>query len=471
MPVAAASAQAQSSTSGTETTSRGSGNYVWSSGGDKLAIKWTGGFRLSNDDKDIEWVESGRTVELSDGGWVLTTGVVLRGLPDGTIERSYRRNGFAQPYEPGGRAYLADALIRVIRSSGFGAESRVARFLKQGGVDAVFAEIAQLEGDYVRRIYYTELFKQAQLTPAQITKIAQQASTTISSDYELGTLLKAASKHTNGDEGALVALIDATNTIGSDYEQREALVVLLPQHPSAKVAAAVLTAASGLGSAYERSTLLIEFVHRGGLSVTTKPAFFDLVAGTTSSYEQGRILQTVMATPDMSADVVADARKSSLKMGSDYDRREVLMSSMAHQTMTAKGAADVIDATSTIRSDNERANVLVELAKKGGVTAESAPAYFGAVSRITSSFEQRRTIDPVLAAKLDDAILTPLLRAVATIRGDYDRAETLVSVARRQSISSAVRPLYVTAAESIRSDYDQTRALAELVRAEKRGVR
>lgn len=474
-PMAAPAPQAQpaqAATSGTEISGKGSGNFVWNSDGDKLAIKWTGGFRISNDDKDIEWVESGKTVEVTDGGWVLTTGVVLRGLPDGTIERSYRRNGFAQPYEPAGRAYLADALIRVIRHTGFGAESRVARFLKQGGVDAVFAEIAQLESDYVRRIYYTELFKQAKLTPAQVTKVAEQASTTIKSDYELGTLLKVAGKQTNGDDGALIALIDATKTIDSDYEQRQALASLLPQRPSVKVASAVLTAASGVGSDYERATLLIEFVHRGGLSSTTKPAFFDLVTRMSSSYEQGRVLQTVTAASDMPADVVGDARKSSLKMGSDYDRKQVLLSSMAGQTVTPKDAAEVIDAASTIRSDNERANVLIELARKGGVTAESAAGYFAVVSRISSSYEQRRTIDPVLASpKLDDAILTPLLKATATIKSDNDRAETLIAVARRQSISAAVRPLYVAAAEGIRSDYDQTRALAELVRAEKRGVR
>src|SRR5262249_28267441 len=117
------------STSSSQATTRGSGNSVWSNNGDKLAIKWTGPFRL-DDDKDIEWSEPGRTVEVSDGGWVFTTGVVLKSKSDGTIERSYRRNGFVRPYEPEGREYLASALIRVVRKSGFGAESRVARFLK-----------------------------------------------------------------------------------------------------------------------------------------------------------------------------------------------------------------------------------------------------------------------------------------------------------------------------------------------------
>ena len=45
------------------------------------------------------------------------------------------------------------------------AKERVARFLKQGGPDAVLAQIDRLDdSSYVRRVYYTELLKQAELS-------------------------------------------------------------------------------------------------------------------------------------------------------------------------------------------------------------------------------------------------------------------------------------------------------------------
>ena len=452
----------------TQTTTRGSGNSVWSSGRDKLAIKWTGAFRLSDDDKDIEWIEPGQSVEVSDDGWVFSTGVVLKGKSDGTIERSYRRNGFVRPYDPEGREYLATALLRVVRKSGFGAESRVARFLKQGGIEAVFAEITQLEGDYARRLYYTELFKQAKLSPADLTRVANQASTTISSDYELATLLKAAAKLNVGDENALVALIEATRTLNSDYEHHQALSALVPVKPTTKVASAALASAVNLQSDYERATFLIDFARRGGLTSTTKPAFLDLVKGMHSSYEQSRVLQTVMAVPDVPADVVADARKASTSVGSDYEHRQVLMSSMAATAVSPQDAGGVIESAASIRSDNEKANVLVTLAKKGGVTAETAGPFFSVVSGISSPYEQRRVIDTVSGTpKLDDAVLSSLLKAAASVKGDYDRAEILVRVAKNHTLTTVTRPLYLAAADGIRSDYDQTRVLAELVRSEK----
>jgi hypothetical protein len=460
--------QGSGSTSTTQTTTRGSGNYVWSGGRDKLAVKWTGAFRLADDDKDIEWIEPGQSVEVSDDGWVFTTGVVLKGKSDGTIERSYRRNGFVRPYEPEGREYLATALLRVVRKSGFGAESRVARFLKQGGIEAVFTEITQLEGDYARRLYYTELFKQAKLSPADLTRVANQAATTISSDYELATLLKAAAKLNVGDENALVALIEATRTLQSDYEHHQALSALVPVKPTPKVASAALASAVNLHSDYERATFLVEFAKRGGLTSATKPAFLELVKGMHSSYEQSRVLQSVMAAPDVPADVVADARKASTSVDSDYEHRQVLMSSMAATSVTPQDAGGVIESAASIRSDNEKANVLVTLAKKGGVTAGTAGPFFSVVSGISSPYEQRRVIDTVSSTpKLDDGVLSPLLKAAASVKSDYDRAEILVRVAKNHTLTAVSRPLYLAAADGIRSDYDQTRVLAELVRSEK----
>jgi beta-lactamase regulating signal transducer with metallopeptidase domain len=460
--------QGSTSTSTTQTTTRGSGNYVWSSGRDKLAIKWTGAFRLADDDKDIEWIEPGQSVEVSDDGWVFTTGVVLKGKSDGTIERSYRRNGFVRPYDPEGREYLATALLRVVRKSGFGAESRVARFLKQGGIEAVFTEITQLEGDYARRLYYTELFKQAKLSPADLTRVANQAATTISSDYELATLLKAAAKLNVGDENALVALIEATRTLQSDYEHHQALSALVPVKPTPKVASAALASAVNLQSDYERATFLVEFAKRGGLTSATKSAFLELVKGMHSSYEQSRVLQSVMAAPDVPADVVADARKASTSVDSDYEHRQVLMSSMVATSVTPQDAGGVIESAASIRSDNEKANVLVTLAKKGGVTAGTAGPFFSVVSGISSPYEQRRVIDTVSSTpKLDDGVLSPLLKAAASVKSDYDRAEILVRVAKNHTLTAVSRPLYLAAADGIRSDYDQTRVLAELVRSEK----
>jgi beta-lactamase regulating signal transducer with metallopeptidase domain len=452
-------------------TTQGSGNFVWSDDGDRVAVKWTGGFRISDDDKDIVWVEPGKSVHVSNGAKMFSTGVEVKGLADGKVERTYYRNGFAREYEPEGREFLAAMLQKVVRMSGFGAESRVERFLKQGGVNAVLAEIDQLQGDYARRVYYRELMKQAKVPPAELSRMMTRASETIQSDYELASLLVTALGQVPADEAARVALIDATKTIASDYEMRRALTAALTESMSPKVSSSVLSAAASIGGDYERATLLIELAKKGGLTSATKAAYFELVKTLRSSHEQGRVLRSVAALPNMPEDVIADAVKASQAMSGDYERRQFLAQSIARQPVTSKSAGDVIQAAAGIRSDNEQATLLVDLVRRGGLTDETAASFFPVVASMTASYEQRRVLQAVLAApQLSETVMTGLLKTAASITSNYERAEILVAAARKQPLSAAGRSLYLTAADTIRSEHDQTRVFAELVRAE-RGIK
>ncbi len=452
-------------------TTQGSGNFVWSNDDDRVAVKWTGAFRISDDDKDIAWVEAGKTVNVSNGAKMFSTGVEVKGLADGKVERTYYRNGFARPYEPEGREFLATMLQKIVRMSGFGAESRVERFLKQGGVNAVLAEIDLLQGDYARRVYYRELMKQAKVSSPELARMMTRASETIRSDYELSSLLVSALGQVSGDEAARVALIDATKTIASDYEMRRALTAALNDSVSPKVSSAVLAAAGSIGGDHERATLLIELAAKGGLTSATKAAYFELVKTLRSSHEQGRVLKSVAALPNVPEDVIADAVKASQAMSGDYERRQFLAQSIARQPVTSKSAADVLQSAAGIRSDTEQATLLVDLVRRGGLTDETAGSFFPVVAAMTSSYEQRRVVLAVLAGPhLSEVVITGLLKTAASINNSFERAEILVATARKQPLSAAARTLYLTAADTIRSEHDQTRVFAELVRAE-RGIK
>jgi beta-lactamase regulating signal transducer with metallopeptidase domain len=453
-------------------SAQGSGSFSWSNNGDRVSIKWTGPFRISDDDKDIVWVEPGKMVQVSNGARVFSTAVEVKGLADGKVERIYYRNSVSRQYEPEGREFLAGMLQKVVRVSGFGAEDRVARFLKQGGVPAVLAEIELMQGDYARRLYYRELLKQAKVTPAELSKLMGRASETIKSDYELASLVASATAQAKGNEAALVAVVDATKTIESDYEMRRALTAAMADPVTPKIASSVLTSAGTIASDYERATLLIELAKKGGLTSATKAPFFELVKTIRSSHEQGRVLRSVAAMPTLPEDVLAEAVKASQAMSGDYERRQFLSQSIARQPVTSKSANDVIQSASGIRSDNEQATLLVDLARRGGVTDETAAGFFPIVATMTASYEQRRVLMAVLAgpAQLSEGVMTGLLKAAASIGNAFERAEVLVAAVRKQALSPAARSLYLAAADTIRSEHEQTRVYAELVRAE-RGVR
>jgi beta-lactamase regulating signal transducer with metallopeptidase domain len=453
-----------------EQTASGTGSSTWSHDGETIAIKWTGAFRLSDDDNDIAWVEPGKSVQVSDGRWLLSTGVDIKGLADGKPEHTYYRHGVTQPYEPEGRELLASMLQTAVHRLGLGASSRVARFLKKGGLNAVLAEIDTLEGDYVRRVYYTELLAQAKLSPADLTRVAAKIGDTIHSDYERATLIVSVAKQAGTDDGARITLADAARTITSDYEKRRALSALVADRVSPRVSAAVLRSAASMHSDFERATLLIDIAGKGGLTGDTKQAFFALVTAMQSSYEQSRVLRAVASSSEVPDDVRADVPSASRGVGGDYERRQVLSAALRRDpTLTGKSAQGVLEAAGSMRSDNERAAVLLEVIQKGGLTGETSDQFFAAVMPMQSSYDQRRVLAAVAAqAVVQESIAIGLLKAAATIRSDNDRAEVLIDFARRHTVSAAARPFYLTAADGIRSEWDQTRALAELVRSERR---
>ncbi len=217
--------------------SRGSGNMTWSNNGEKFSVKWTGAFRLSDDETGIDWVEEGATVTVTDG-FVLTSRVELRGT-GGSVERHYWRNGMRRDYEPEGRLFLAAAIDKLIRHSGVFARERVARFLKSGGPDAVLAEIDRLsDSSYVRRVYYTELLKQATVSAALLDRVLQRIPAEVKSDYDKSTLLTQAAQGPSTNDTRRVAIARAVKSITSDYDQRRVLAAILNTQPLAPAVAA-----------------------------------------------------------------------------------------------------------------------------------------------------------------------------------------------------------------------------------------
>ena len=73
-----------------------------------------------------------------------------------------------KPFVPEGKAWLSQALPRIIRQTAFGAPGRVARILKAKGPSGVLAEITLIEGSWAKRVYFTELLKSPGLDAATV---------------------------------------------------------------------------------------------------------------------------------------------------------------------------------------------------------------------------------------------------------------------------------------------------------------
>ncbi len=224
-----------------------SGNWVWSNNGEKLSVSYSGTFELTDDDTDIREISAGGYLKISDQALIGRHTVEIRER-NGGVERRYFLNGSERPFEPDGRQWLHDNLPKFVRNTGIGADRRVARYLKSGGPSAVLAEIAKVDGSYVKRIYFSELFKQATLSAEQYRQAMAQASREMTSDYELASLLISIADRLPNDEQSRAAYFSAAGGIQSDYELRRVYSTMLKRGPvSSSVLAGILEHSSTIG--------------------------------------------------------------------------------------------------------------------------------------------------------------------------------------------------------------------------------
>ena len=126
------------------------GNWIWSNNGEKLSVSYSGTLRVHRRRHGHPRDLGGRLPEDFGSG---VAWPALRRDPRARreLERRYYVNGSERPFEPDGRQWLHDNLPKFVRNTGIGADRRVARFLKSGGRPAVMAEIAAVDGSYVKR--------------------------------------------------------------------------------------------------------------------------------------------------------------------------------------------------------------------------------------------------------------------------------------------------------------------------------
>jgi len=418
--------------------SRGESRIVHSDGMKRFELRYRGRIALTDDDSDIKSLSPDGYLIISDGKWFWFKDykIEIRPGANGTLERRFWVDGREQPYEPDGREWLQKSLLRLVRTSGFAADSRIARMLKAGGPGAVLDEIARLESDYVRRIYFEKLLASGTLDPPTLSRALAQAGREITSDYELSRVLRQVGQTQKIDRDDLrTAFFDAATHISSDYELQRTLAALLDRGPlDDALVARLLDTAGHLESDYEASRLLRKVVERYPLTGDSRTAFFRALDTISSDYEHQRVLAAVVARNDIDPAAVAMVLQSAQTIGSDYERARLLRAVSAKHSVDGPLRDDFFKAAAGVGSAYERQRVLASVAQKPGLGEET---------------------------------LVMLLQTAAGLDSDYELSRLLVLVAENNRLEGRTRDAFLDAADHIRDASASGRVMTALVRSER----
>jgi len=389
-----------------------------------LTVDSDGKLTFTPDDRDVASIGGGGYFEIEEREGRNRRRVEIAS-ESGRLPRRWLVNGEERPYGDDARAWLADAVLVLMRRAGFNAEARALRIFEQRGAEGLMAEIDELQSDYVTAQYFSVLFARAQLTPAQQTRLLENASQRISSDYELGRVLKALAARGPLDAAVQRAYVRASDSLDSDYEHRQALAALAADS-DLDVAAldAMLVSAKRIDSDYERAELLL---------------------ATATRYPAGRALPASYLT------AVGD-------MDSDYERRRVLSPLLDRDRLSPADRASVLAVLVSMDSDYERAEGLLGVLRGGPLDETTRAPFFRAVDALDSDYEHQRVLQAVVESKADEATTLAVIASARDIDSDYSKAEVLVGLARYGLESDRVRQAYLDATDTLDSSYERDRA-------------
>lgn len=322
-----------------------------------LHVTIRGKVEFADDYTDIKSISDGGDVRVKDdrGGAVRKFEASADG---GSIKRSYSINGQPSAFDDDARKWLANILNQTVRLGGYDAKARVQKLLKQSGPRGVLAEIPQLNSDYVKRIYFNELFAQGQLDADTARQALRLAGTELSSDYEKAELLVKMSDSYLANDEMRTIYIEGVNTIQSDYERGRTLSALLKKGELSKDNVMfAIKSAGNIKSDYERAQLLIKIANGFALDQAAQTAYLDAVASIQSDYEKGRVLSALLKK-EPGKETLLFTLKSASTISSDYEKAQLLLR-VAHSGSNDDAVRTaLIEAARTIGSEYERGRVL-----------------------------------------------------------------------------------------------------------------
>jgi beta-lactamase regulating signal transducer with metallopeptidase domain len=397
-----------------------------------VTLSSVGKFEFNGDFTDIASVANGGQVVVAVDYGARDRRVTFRRGSGGTLERIYKVDGDVRPYDADAKSWFSETLTYLFRRTGFMAEERARWILDTRGIQGLMDELAELSGDYTRRIYYQAAVQSGKLDAAGYERIVTLAGQTISSDYELAELLIAVSKTQPLTERMQAGFVTAAKSIDSDYERHRVLTAALSRPGlTPAMEAGMLDAAGGISSDYELATLLIELNGARPIDEAVRPAFFKAANKLQSDYEHRRVLDAVVKRTGTSPAMLLDVLTSAKTIGSDYELAELLSEIGGSYVLDGALRPPFFAAANTLDSDYEHGRTLLSVVERGDVPQPVVLAVLASAKNMSSDHELSELLMAVITkVRMDDAIRAAIREDAGSISSQYDRGRVFEALAR-----------------------------------------
>ncbi len=395
----------------------------WSDGQNRLKVKIDGEVEFGDDDRTIQRLSRSGSFSIWEKSGGRTTRLEVEADRNGELTYEFEVNGQEIPFDEKAEAWLAEAILDVIRKTGIGAEERANRILDREGIDGLIDEVQFVENDFVIRAFLGAALRRDDLSARDCSEILKEVALSMDSDYEKAELLIELASHQSWSAELSADYVDVTTTMESDYEIRRALSELdIDDDVDKSALDALLQVAARMESDYETAELLMSFAPKCRDSERLSELYVNAVLGIDSDYEARRALLALDWDQNMPSAAILGALKVAARLESDYEAAELLSELARHACQDLNSVHAFMAAATEIDSDYELGRSLGSFAECRSLSDDAVVSLLTAAGSMSSSYEQANVLRKTLRhcegnASLEDAFLTTVDR----VDSDYER--------------------------------------------------
>lgn len=430
-----------------------------SNGFDNFNVEYRGKIEITDDDKDIKSMSDDGYLEISKTVFGSKRSIVIEAQGNGKIKKEYYEGRTETAWEPDGKAWLAEILPEVVRTTTLCAESRVARLFKQGGTNAVLNEMDKIESDYVRSGYANLLMKQpvqAKDYSVIINKLAEKTD----SDHYMTEFLKNHTDKFLQNKEATTALFSATRRMDSDHYKtiviKEALKGQITSLENVKI---ILQAASQMESDHYITEVLTSLLNQNNLTDGIVSEIINTTQSIESDHYKTVVLTSAMDKPGLSATSYGRVVESVKTIESDHYITQVLQNLLGNK-LTDDVLSTLLTILPSIESDHYKTEVFTTLLKRQDLKDEQFDKLMLSFGSMDSDHYKTIVLQQAMASGATEVKLIKVLQMTGNMDSDHYITEVLTHAAPKvKSGSAAVQSAYRSAARNISSETYYGRAL------------
>ena len=419
----------------------------------------------------------------------------IEGRSGGSMERRFWVDGEETPWGPEADRWLASILPEIFRHSIINAEARVRRMVDEGGADAVFAEVARIQGDHVSRRYLELLMEATELDEAGYRRVIEAAAA-IDSDHGSAELLLAVVRRAGLRTSFQDPLLAASEGLDSDHQRTRVLRVLLDSPLSGAQLDAVLRSAQSIDSDHNLGELLSSIAAAGRMDDAARVSFLETLRSMEYDHQQAMVMHAFLDSGRLSDAELAMVLELTDNLESDHQRADVLQRVARDYPLTGDQVSAYLRSAAGMESDHQKASTARVITERADFNREQMLLVLRMADQVDSDHQQgeilgsvlrRRSLDAAemsellrVAGTIDsshqlgmvvgviveeqdlgDATLLELLDVIGTIDSSHQKAESLLRLARRYDLTGAARDRYTELARGVGS-HDRERLMAAL---------